>query len=326
MIALLAVAALLQSAPVPLGPNRYDPVCDGRGATQAEVFENAVRELQDGRERMGMPSSRAHIVALLHSTAAAERSNRLDSGLDGPVTVQEYRYLKQRAAIDPDELTRPYFKGKLRAIFNGAGVADDWPHPPKLAVAVTRDVAKVRRDLTERAKGTVRIEVDRVKYSLRELIRKRDAIDSKALAAEGIAVESIGIGEDEVDVAAHSARPDAKSVIERRYGPGVVATISPARTDAEVCVPASTYMVSPEGLRVTVAGNSDGSSTVTRVVVSETPTSVSIGAVVLFPADGGSQLEEPFTAGATLTAPLGTRAVIDAETGKTLSESTDSVK
>lgn len=166
----------------------------------------------------------------------------------------------------------------------------------------------------------------RTRYSLRELLRKRDAIDQKALAADGIAVESIAIGDDEVDVEAHSTRPDAKRVIERRYGPGVVATLSPPRTDAEVCVPASSYTVSPDGLHVTVSGSSDGSSTVTRVLVTETPASVSIGAVVRFPASGGTQLEEPFTAEAALAAPLGARTVIDGETGANLSKSTESVK
>jgi hypothetical protein len=316
----LIAAALAAGPPEKVGPNGYDPVCDGRQATQAELFENRVRELMYWRRSMGMPSSRAHIVALMRSKAAYERSDKLDSGLDGPVTAAEARYLKARAEIDPYELTKGYFKGERRAIYNGVGVADDWPRDPKLAVSVTRDVAKVRRDLTRRTHGTVGIEVSRSRFSLRELQRKQNRIDWKALAKEGIEVESSGIGEDEVHVDAFSTRPDAKRVIERRYGPGVKATIFAPLPPAEVCVAASSYLPSPDGLRLTVSGSGDLTGPVARTVLSETPTTVSVGVVLLVDFRNQGQLEgPPFTAEVQLASPIGARQVLDGETGEPLS-------
>ena len=289
----LIAAALAAGPPQELGPNRYDPVCDGRQITQAELFENGVRQLMEWRHDMGMPSSRAHILALMRSKAAFERSEKLDAGLDGPVTAAEARYLKARAEIDPYELTKGYFKGKRRAIYNGVGVADDWPRKPKLAVSVTRNLAKVRRDLTRRTRGTVGIEVTRARYSLRELQRKQNRIDWKALAKEGIEVESSGIGEDEVHVDAFSSRPDAKRVIERRYGPGVKATIFAPQPPSEVCVAASTYLPSPDGLRLTISGPGELTGPVARTVLSETPTTVSVGVVLLLDFRNQGQLERP---------------------------------
>ena len=56
--ALIAAALAAQPLQEP-GPNRYDAVCDGREATKAELFEHRVRELQEWRRDMGMPSSRS---------------------------------------------------------------------------------------------------------------------------------------------------------------------------------------------------------------------------------------------------------------------------
>ena len=112
---------------------------------------------------MGMPSSRRHIAALRRSKAAHERSQKLDAGLDGPVTKREYRYLKARAKIYGYELTMPYFKGQRREYYYGVGIEDDWPREPMLGVYVTRNVAKVQRDLTRRARGKYKIRVVRVR-------------------------------------------------------------------------------------------------------------------------------------------------------------------
>ena len=87
---------------------------------------------------MGMPSSRRHIAALRRSKAAHERSQKLDAGLDGPVTKREYRYLKARAKIYGYELTMPYFKGQRREYYYGVGIEDDWPREPMLGVATSR--------------------------------------------------------------------------------------------------------------------------------------------------------------------------------------------
>ena len=71
MIRAALIAATLAAQPLQEpGPNRYDVVCDGREATKAELFDHRVRELQEWRRDMGMPSSRRHIVALLRSKAA----------------------------------------------------------------------------------------------------------------------------------------------------------------------------------------------------------------------------------------------------------------
>ena len=142
-------------------------------------------------------------------------------------------------------------------------------------------MAKVQRDLTRRARGRYKVKVVRVRHSLRELQRIQKRIDWEALAAEGIEVSSTGIGDNEVHVDANSARPDAKAVIEQRYGKAVKATIDPPPVDREICSAASTYSVSPDGLKVTASGSTGSSETVTRIVLNETPTAVSIGAVVL---------------------------------------------
>ena len=129
----------------------------------------------------------------------------------------------------------PYFKGARRAYYYGVGIEDDWPRAAMLGVYVTRNVAKVQRDLTRRARGKYKVKVVRVRYSLRELQRIQESIDWEALAAEGIEVDSTGIGDNEVHVDASSARPDAKAVIEQRYGKAVKATIDPPPVDREIC-------------------------------------------------------------------------------------------
>ena len=49
-----------------------------------------------------------------------------------------------------------------------------------------------------------------------------------------------------------SARPDAKAVIEQRYGKAGEGDGRPAApSTAEICSPASTYTVSPDGLMLT---------------------------------------------------------------------------
>ena len=236
MIRAALIAAAFSAQLQEPGPDRYDPVCDGREASKAELYEHRLRELQEWRRDMGMPASRKHIAALLRSKAAHERSQKLDAGLDGPVTEREYRYLKAAAEIDPYELTMPYFKGARRAYYYGVGIEDDWPRGAMLGVYVTRNVVKVQRDLTRWARGKYRVKVVRVRYSLRELQRIQKSIDWQALEAEGIKISSTGIGDNEVHVDASSARPDAKAVIEQRYGKAVKATVDPPPVDREICI------------------------------------------------------------------------------------------
>jgi hypothetical protein len=315
--ALLVTAALATADYEALGPKRYDPVCDGREITAAEARENAIREFQATRRDLTLPSSRAHILALMRSKAAHERSRRLDSGLDGPVTVAEARYFRARdSSLGPDVIDR-YLRKQRPDIDGGGEIRDDWPRMPYHAVFVTRDVARVRQDLTALARGRFRFKVVRVKHTYRELSRIQDRIDWKALKAEGIEVFETGIGPPTLEVEAISARPDAAAVIKRRYGRDLRVRIYPPQPDREVCIQAGTYAPSADGLRVTVYAGNDYAEKFGRVAVTETPATVTLNTFGLVSFPGFSNLL-PFTLSgeATLAAPVGTRAVIDGEAGK----------
>ena len=122
-------------------------------------------------------------------------------------------------------------------------------------------------------------------------------------------------------VDAFSTRPDAKRVIERRYGPGVKATIFTPQPPAEVCAAASSYVPSPDGLRLDRRqGSGEFTGTVARIVLSETADHGQRRAWCCSWTSGtrASSRGPPFSAEVQLASPLGARQVLDGETGEPL--------
>jgi hypothetical protein len=326
-LAVLALAATPAATAVPANP--ADGFCDGREPSAADRREEAITTLQQQRRERGMPASRAHIEALLDSPAARQRGSRLDVGLQSPMTAAEYRYFRKVERLESRfERVARYLETHERAIHGSWAFADDWPRGPYLAVYVTRDAKRIRSAIDKRAGYPFR--VVRVEKSFRELERQEERIDARTLERLGIGVEETWIEprRNRVEVTVSASRPDAAALVRARYGSDLAVTVVPPPPPfTERCVRVHTYRLSPDGLRLTVPYDTDSWNSLARVFVAETAEAVTVGPIVRIPEDppafGTGALRETEV---TLSAPLGSRQVRDAESGTVLRRSTDSSK
>jgi hypothetical protein len=309
----LAAATLAGVARAPARPG--DGRCDGSRPSPAA---EAIAATQSLRRQLGLPSSRAHVVALRHSARARRRGAALESF---PVNAREARYMRERNRVeDRADRAGTYLRRHAAATSGGLSIEDDWPRRPYLGVRLTRDLARHARALDARL--DVEVRVIRVRRSLRALRRIQARVDaaSDGLRATGIAVVATApdIRRNRVDVEVITARRDAPAVLARRFGAVVHVTVVATRPDRLVCVPVGSYTPAADGRSLVVRYASSPSSRFERPFVAETAATVRAGVIERRPT--GPVLDQAVerTAVIPLAAPLGARTVVDAETGAPL--------
>lgn len=204
----------------------------------------------------------------------------------------------------------------------GLSVQDDWPHEPYLLLRVTGDPRRLSPVLRRLARFPYSLRLRHVTHSTRELTRIQDRIsdDFDALAADGLYVSAVGVdsGRNDVSVELITARTDAAAAFRARYGPLVRVQVIATSLTSPACADLAGYRPGPQPDTVLVAYQAGGGATFDQAVVTETPEQVTVAIVVqryngVTTADSVIR-EQPIT----LTAPLGSRAVIDLATGKRL--------
>jgi hypothetical protein len=314
VLSVLALAgAVTGVADAPARPG--DSRCDGSRPSPAA---EAIRSTQALRRALGLPASRAHIVALARSSRARRRGAALESF---PVNVREARYMRERNHVeDRADRAGAYLRRHAAAVSGGLSIEDDWPRRPYLGVRLTRDLARHARALD--ALLDVEVRVIHVQRSLRALTRLQDRVFASrdALRPAGIAIVGVGadIRRNRVGVEVITARRDAQAVLARRFGPAVHVTVVATSPDRLVCVPLHSFAPAPDGRSLVVRYTSSPSSAFERPFVAETAGTVRVGVIERQPT--GPVLDQAVgrTAVIPLAAPLGARAVLDAETGDPL--------
>ena len=232
------------------------------------------------------------------------------------MTAEEARYLDRRDALRLGSPATRYLR-RHADVSGSWDVRDDWPRGAYVAVFVADDPAKHRAAIKRLAATPRFTRVVRVRYSERELRRVSDRIDrdQARLRRAGFTVDTADTesGTDRVDVALVTRRTDAAAYFKRRYG-AMVRTIVIARgRTAEGCVNLERFEISPDGLTLKVGWSDAGPAE--RVEVTESSDRVVIGVVERFSLGAVGFGEEGSTGEIKLRAPLGGRAVYDANDG-----------
>jgi hypothetical protein len=302
----LAVLAVL-AAPGPAGA----AVCKVPGP-EARV-ERDVREQIRVRGNYGFRSDRAYVQALI-----ARHAWLRQWGIYG--TGAEARYLRRRDTLRLGAKATAYLR-KRPAIADWWDVRDDWPRGAYVAVFVAADPARYRGAIRRLAAFPRATRVVRVRSSerARDRVVNRIERDEKALHRMGftlIDAERGAPGTDRVDVNVVTRRHDAARVFARRYGTLVHAHSLGPTTQPLACTRAASYEIAPDGMSVTVHW-SDAPRRPAAVELIERGDRVVIGVVVrssVYPGFGDSG----GSAVVALHAPLGARAVYDADDGERL--------
>jgi hypothetical protein len=300
LVAVPASAAAQQVCKVP-GP-------EARG-------ENRILEQIRQRERYGFRADRAYVESLQASGVVYRSLGDLR------VTPEEARYLDRRRALRLGAPATRYLRRHER-VSAWWDVRDDWPRGAYVAVFIADDPARHRAAIKRLAASPRFTRVVRVRYSDRELERVRDRIDrdEARLRRAGFtaAYSETEAGTDRVDVTVITRRTDAAAYFKRRYGP-MVRTIVIARSRSlEGCVDVDRFEIAPDGLTLTLSWSNAGPPE--RFEVSERADRVVIGVVERVRVDEGFG-EESGSGEVKLGAPLGDRAVYDANDGSRMLQS-----
>ncbi len=236
-----------------------------------------------------------------------------------PVTPRENVYLKLRDKLELGTKANRYLRHH-RDVDGGLSVKDDWPHEPYLLQSFTKDVAKHLAALKRLARYPDNLRAKRVRYSERELHRLADRIwdDQKQLERAGFYLSSTGSGNaaNRVRVDLFTARTDAAAYFRKRYGAAVEVTVGAREPYSLRCVESGSYTINPDGLGIVLGVSGEGKPE--RVEVTEFPDRIEVGAVQRVYNGASALVETTVRQPVALTAALGTRAVIDAASGKRL--------
>ncbi len=287
MLALAVAAALACSVP---GPE----------AKAEKELQTQIRQ----RKHYGFRSDRAYVLEL---RAAGES-----------FTPAEQRYLKRREALSPGAGVTRYLR-KHPEISGWWDVRDDWPRRAYVAVFLTDDSARQRATIERLATFPAVTRVVRIRYSdlERDRVQRRIERDYRKLHKAGFdAVETDAeTGTDRVEVSLVSKRKDASRYFKRRYGAMVRTRVTPEDT-VPGCARASTYMIAPDGMSLTVSWSDAPKAQ--RIEVTERAGYVAVGVAVRYSVYPSGFGDPGGTATVKLGAPLGNRPVYDAYDGSRL--------
>lgn len=239
-----------------------------------------------------------------------------DDFLDIPITRSEQRYIRLRDRVDLGPDAERYLRERPD-IYGGRSIEDGWPGDPYMLVRVTRDVAVHRAALLRLARYPTRLRVRWTALSERQLgrLQRRILRDDKRLAAMGFDLASVGRGRGRIHVGVITARSDYARHFARRYGPSVQVQRIATRSHVVHCSKADAFSLHADGQAMTVHWTSGGSAKLERLEVTEHPDRIEVG-VVEQSYTGANTADLRFeSTAASLVAPLGDRAVVDAGTG-----------
>ena len=235
-----------------------------------------------------------------------------------PVTPRENRYLRLRDRLELGPAVRRYMR-RHPGLSGGVSVEDNWPREPYLLLRVTAAAERTERILRRRARFPDNLRTKRVRFSLGELQRVQDQIDWEAAARDGVYVSSTwpDIDRNAVGVEVITARPDATAYLRVRYGPAITVKVMATTLTSPACARLLAYRPGADGASITVSYESAAASFDHAELV-EHPDRVEVAIVVQ--AENGALVgsSRPAAHQLALTAPLGSRPVIDANTGKRL--------
>jgi hypothetical protein len=268
------------------------------------------------RRTFGFRSDRAYVRMLV-------RRGRFE--YDGwiPVTRRERRYLRLRERLRLGALAYRYL-GRRPHLDGGTSIEDGWPGEPYMLVRLTRDRAKHTRALRRRARFPDNLRTMRVQKSYRALRRIQDLIDFDAHEADGFHLSSTGVDIDanKVDIALITKRADHAEYFRARYGRHVRTFVIATELTLPECAPLVGYEVAADGVTLTVRYATGGGATFDRYELVEHDDRVEIGIVEQGP--NGFRTDDYVEQEATiiLSRPLGARRVIDATTGRRVTQTT----
>lgn len=236
-----------------------------------------------------------------------------------PVTPAEDRYLRLRdrlvlgARVDRLLRRHPHLSG-------GVSVEDDWPRGPYLLVRVTRDAVRYERVLRRLARFPRNLRTMKVARSYRSLRRLQHRIDFRAHEPDGFHVSAAGVDvyRNRVRIEVITRRTDAEAYFRARYGPGVTTDVIATELTSPACAGLFDYRPAPDGRSITVGYEAGGGARFDRFELVEHADRVEIAIVVQ--RSNGPVTSDSRRAEATvpLSAPLGSRHVVDAVTGRRL--------
>ena len=236
-----------------------------------------------------------------------------------PVTKAEDRYLQLRERLDLGDAARRYLR-RHADVDGGVSIADDWPREPYLLLHLTSGVPSHLAALKRLATFPDNLRATPVRHSVRDQRRAARRIDAdrSALQKAGFDVtdvESEFVG-DWIDVVVITRRTDYRAYFAERYGSIVKVHFAGTEPTLLECARVETYAVSADGLTLTAHWGESGSVTPERIELAEFADRVEIGAVQRGP-NGGRTLDlTRKQLPVRLSAPLGSRSVIDAGSGR----------
>lgn len=305
---IVASGALLAFA-APAHAGLDDARCDG---SLPSFVERSIQVQQEQRRTLGLPSARRHVARVLREGRPWGRSSLY-------VTEAEARWLNEiNPTVSRTAAVERYARKHASDAYGGTTTEGRWPRPPYLVVRVTRDVAKHQRALTKRLDRPVR--VVKVRYTYAHLRKVQDRIDPQALAREGIKFASSGpnVRLNRVRLGVITARRDAAEVVRRLYGRAIRVEVV-ARDDwRPICEVGDSYTLSEDGRDLTIHYWTAPAYRFQRLELRETGPGVRVAVRELVPNLGHPLLCQFRSATIRLSAPLGDRKVVDAETGRNL--------
>jgi hypothetical protein len=311
-VAFLGVPSAAAQAPAPpdLAPCDLQPPPPRPTAAEQRYLTGI-----DFRKSKTMPHTRADVER-------AERHPRRRRPMEAngaALTPREYAYLVDRRRVQEGASAIGRYERRFPATAGGTSIEDDYPRGAYVAVRFTRDLARHRAALRRIAR--VRFKVVRVAYSERELARLQDRIsdDDRALARLGIHPTAlfVDVTRNRVEVEATSPRPDARAVFARRYGRRARLVVVAKERYRSECQHLDGYTL-PQPAQLRLRWGNSGSVDFERTVLREEPDRVIVGVIVRVPQGfltADLSIRETVV---DLGAPLGTRQVVDASTGRPL--------
>jgi hypothetical protein len=294
--------------------------CDGMSRTEADERELDLRDAISARRKYTLRADRAFVRMVERSASARERgANR---GFPGALTPSEARYfdvLRPRVEAAADRLAP--FERAQRDIFGGISIEDDVRGGPFLLVRLV--APRPERFLPQlRRLAGVRVRVARVPYSEHALDRLQERVGvlfDRPPAGVAVGTTSVDIDASRVVITVATRRTDVQAELERRFGPAVRVDVLAPEPTAVVCSAIDRVTVAGDDRTLTLHWGTSSSIEFERAVVEEGPEVVRVGVLERVPTIGGINADlRPMTAAVQLSAPLGARRLVDAETGRPL--------
>jgi hypothetical protein len=314
-------AAVVLAVPGTLGQGAQgDERCDRRTPSRAE------RALQDAiafRAQFGLPRTPAYVRRVLSN----RRYRRLGSEYGSPLTPRELRYMRARDRAEGHAGDAEREARRLAAgAFAGVSIEGDFRRGAYVAVRFTRDHARLAEAVGRRVE--VRVRGLPARFTLAELGEAQDRLDRRLSdRAEREELErrdvhpsswSVDVGRNRVVLEVISARGDVARFVRERYGGAVEARVVARRRFSVICVPIEGYRATDGGRTLELSYFTNSAYEHERVEVIERSDRVVVASFERAPNGAVTMMAVQRVVTARLSAPLGDRRVVDAETGRTL--------